>query len=126
MEKEYVMQVAETIRRQLVTLTPTSVLLSWGIRKLYATVFKDMPSLMLHVNGRLFKGYVVICLNGSDYYEVYLRNATEIILISDNVCFDELGNLIDEHIESGTDKTEYNRFCQQQLNILLKTSQKQL
>lgn len=38
MEKEYVMQVAETIRRQLVTLPPTSVLLSWGIDKFIATV----------------------------------------------------------------------------------------
>lgn len=126
MEKEYVMQIAETIRRQLVTLTPTSVLLSWGIRKLYATVFKDMPSLMLHVNGRLFKGYVVICLNGSDYYEVYLRNGRDVQCLCDEVCFDELGNLIDKHIKSGTDKAEYNRFCQQQLNILLKTSQEQL
>ena len=85
-----------------------------------------MPALKFMVNGRLHKGYVIITLNGADYYEVYLQNATEIILISDNVCFDELGTLIDEHIESGTDKAEYNRFCQQQLNILLKTSQEQL
>ena len=115
MEKEYVMQVAETIRRQLVTLTPTSVLLSWGIDKFIATVYKDMPALKFMVNGRLHKGYVIITLNGADYYEVYLRNGRDVQCLCDEVCFDELGNLIDEHIESGTDKTEYNRFCQQQL-----------
>ena len=118
MGKEYVMQLAETIRRRLVTLTPTSVLLSWGIRKLYATVFKDMPSLIPHVNGRLFKGYVIICLNGSDYYEVYLRNGRDVQCLCDEVCFDELGNLIDEHIESGTDKAEYDRFCETELEKL--------
>jgi hypothetical protein len=126
MEKEYVMQVAETIRRQLVTLTPTGVLLSWGIDKFIATVYKDMPALKFMVNGRLHKGYVIVTLNGADYYEVYLRNGRDVQCLCDEVCFDELGNLIDEHIESGTDKTEYNRFCQQQLNILLKTSQEQL
>ena len=119
MEKEYVMQVAETIRRQLVTLTPTSVLLSWGIDKFIATVYKDMPALKFMVNGRLHKGYVIITLNGADYYEVYLQNATEIILISDNVCFDELGDLIDEHIESGTDKEVYNKFCEEQIEKLI-------
>ena len=54
-----------------------------------------------------------ICLNGSDYYEVYLRDGTGVECISDEVCFDELGELIDRRIESGTDKEEYARFCEQ-------------
>ena len=104
MDKEYVMRVAATIREQLVTMTDTPVLMSWGI---------DLPGLKFHVNGRLFQGEVLICLNGSDYYEVYLRNGTDIECLSDEVCFDELGELIDRHIESGTDKEDYARFCEQ-------------
>lgn len=113
MDKEYVMRVAATIREQLVTMTDTPVLMSWGIEEFMATVFKNLPGLKFHVNGRLFQGEVLICLNGSDYYEVYLRNGTDIEYLSDEVCFDELGELIDRHIESGTDKEEYARFCEQ-------------
>ena len=106
MDKEYVMRVAATIREQLVTMTDTPVLMSWGI------------GLKFHVNGRLFQGEVLICLNGSDYYEVYLRNGTDIECLSDEVCFDELGELIDRHIESGTDKEEYGEFCARQAAAL--------
>ena len=108
MDKEYVMRVAATIREQLVTMTDTPVLMSWGIEEFMATVFKNLPGLKFHVNGRLFQGEVLICLNGSDYYEVYLRNGTDIECLSDEVCFDELGELIDRHIESGTDKEDLN------------------
>ena len=106
MEKEYVMNVAKTAREQLFGMTPTMVTMSWGVSGMYATVFKDMPALMLKVNGRLFKGIVVIALNGNDYYEVYLNNENETRLVSDEVCFDELGELIDRHIERGDNKKE--------------------
>lgn len=84
-------------------------------------VYKDMPALKFKVNGRLHKGNVIVALNGSDYYEVYLQNATETILISDEVCFNELGDLIEEHIESGTDKEEYDRFCKERRKELLRS-----
>lgn len=32
MDKDYVMRIAETIREQLVTMTDTPILMSWGIR----------------------------------------------------------------------------------------------
>ena len=32
MEKEYVIQIAQTIQEQLIGLTPMPVLMSWGIR----------------------------------------------------------------------------------------------
>jgi len=115
MEKEYVLEVANTIREQLVTLTPFNTIMSWGIGKFAATVYKDMPALKFKVNGRLHKGAVIIALNGADYYEVYLQNGKGTTLINDEVCFDELGDLIDEHIEKGKDREEYNRFCEQQL-----------
>ncbi len=58
-------------------------------------------------------------LNSADYYEVYLQSGKETTLINGNVCFEELGDVIDEHIERGTDREEYNRFCEQQLKELI-------
>ena len=34
--------------------------------------------------------------------------------VNDEVCFDELGGVIDRAIESGTDKAEYDKFCEQE------------
>ena len=119
MEKEYVMQVADTIREQLVGMTPMYIIFSWGIGKFVATVYKDMPALMFSVNGRLHKGTIIIALNGADYYEVYLQTESETILINGEVCFDELGDVIDKYIESGTDKEEYNQFCKGELAKLI-------
>lgn len=118
MNKEYVMRIAQTIQEQLVSLTPISVLLSCGITEFVATIFKDLPALRLKVNGRLHAGYVTIALNGSDYYEVYLQKGTDSECINNEVCFDELGEVIDRSIESGTDKEEYDNFCKKQLEYL--------
>ena len=117
MDKDYVMRIAGTIREQLVSMTDTAILMSWGIQEFMATIYKDLPGLKFRVNGRLFQGYVLICLNGSDYYEVYLLNEEETRCISDEVCFDELGEIIDRHVESGTDKEEYARFCEQLISF---------
>lgn len=119
MDKEYVMQVAETIREQLVAMTPTSILMSWGINGFLATVHRNMPALKIMVNGRLHTGFVIVALNTSDYYEVYLQNDKSTQCVNEEVCFDELGDVIDRAIESGTDKEEYENFCQQQLAALL-------
>lgn len=40
MEKEYVIQIAQTIQEQLIGLTPMPVLMSWGIAEFAATIFK--------------------------------------------------------------------------------------
>ena len=108
MDKEYVMHIAQTIKEQLVSLTPMPILMSWGIGDFVATVFRDLPALRIKVNGRLHAGNVVIALNGSDYYEVYLlkENGAE--------C-----DVIDRAVESGTDKEEYDKFCDRQLAVLL-------
>lgn len=119
MDKEYVMQVAETIKEQLVSLTPMPILMSWGIKEFAATLYGDMPALRLKVNGRLHAGYVIIALNGSDYYEVYLESDKGAEYVNEEVCFDELGDVIDRAIESGSDKAEYDTFCQQQLAELM-------
>lgn len=114
MEKEYVMQVAQTVKEQLVALTPMPVLMSWGIKEFAATLYKDLPALRIKVNGRLHAGYVIVALNGSDYYEVYLVKRKDVECVNNEVCFDELGDVIDRAIESGTDKAEYDKFCEQE------------
>lgn len=107
MDKEYVLQVAETAKNQLLAITPMKVILSWGVERFIATVFNQMPALKFKVNGRLFKGFVVVALNGNDYYEIYLDDHQETKCITDRAFFDEVGEIIDRTIESGNDKAEY-------------------
>lgn len=119
MEEKYVMQVAQTAKEQLLALTPVPVLMSWNIKEFAATLYKDLPALRIKVNGRLHTGYVIIALNGSDYYEVYLQKGRSVECINEEVCFDELGEVIDRAIEKGSDEKEYEAFCHQQLTLLL-------
>ena len=92
------MQVVETIRELLVALVPADVLISWGLTGFIATVFENMPALKCHVSGRMHIGFVIIALNGSNHYAVYLQNGTDTKCLHDEVCFDELGELLDCHI----------------------------
>lgn len=73
MEKEYVMQIAQTIQEQLIGLTPMPVLMSWGIAEFAATIFKDLPALRIKVNGLLHTGYVIIALNDGGTNVSYVR-----------------------------------------------------
>lgn len=121
MNKDYVMRTVQTIKDQLLSFTPMPVFMSWGVSEFVATVFQELPALRIKVNGRLHAGYVVIALNGSDYYEVYLLKEDDdnTKCVNEEVCFDELGDVIDRAIESGADKEEYDNFCDQQLKALL-------
>ncbi|WP_370788154.1 hypothetical protein [Bacteroides nordii] len=118
MEKDYIMEVAQTIKSQLFGTTEINVLMSWGIEKFIATEYKDMPALKFKVNGRLFNGIVLIALNGSDYYEIYLIDDNGSRCICGEACFDEMVSIIDEAVERGTDIEEYNKFCGQQALII--------
>lgn len=113
MDKEYVMQIADTIRQQLLATTPMNVICSWdALHGFSATEYKDMATLVFKVNGRLFKGEVLISYNEMDYYELYLKDASGIRLVHPEVYFDQLGDIIDETIERGTDAKEYEAFCE--------------
>lgn len=111
MEKEYVIQIAQTIQEQLIVLTPMPVLMSWDIAEFAATIFKGLPALRIKVNGLLHTGYVIIALNGSDYYEVYLLKGKDAECVNEEVCYNELGDVIDRAIECGTDKEEYEKIA---------------
>ena len=116
--EEYAIQVAQTAKEQLITMTPASVLMSWGIKEFTAMVYNGMPALRIKVNGWLHAGYVTVALNGSDYYEVCLLHGTTAVYVNEEVCFDELGDVIDRAIEKGTDENEYKKFCEQQRALL--------
>ena len=47
MDKEYVMQIAQTIKMQLVSMTPMPVFMSWGVTEFAATIFKDLS--LIHI-----------------------------------------------------------------------------
>lgn len=119
MDKDFILRIAQTAREQLLAGTPMQVVMSWGVTDFAAMEFKGMAALRFHVNGRLFKGYVVIAYNASDYYEVYLLNRDGVTCVHNEVYCDELGTTIDEAVESGTDKEEYDRFCKAQLDLLI-------
>ena len=121
MDTSYVMQVTETIRQQLLATTPLNVLFSWGaLHGFRATVHDNMATLAFRVNGRLFQGDVLIAYNEMDFYDIYLRDGSGTKLIHTDVYFDQLSDLIDTAIESGTDKEEYERFCEEEHRKLLR------
>ena len=56
MDKDFVIEMANTIKDQLVSMTPLNVIRSWGIENFVATEYMGMAALKFHVNGRLFRG----------------------------------------------------------------------
>ena len=114
MTKQFINTTAKTIFEQLTKLTPQSHLLSWGIRDgvFMAETFHGMASLQFVVNARLFQGRVIIAYNEADYYEIYLKDKNGTRTLCQECYFNELGQVIDEAIESGTDPEEYRRFCE--------------
>lgn len=113
MDKEYVMQTANTIAQQLLATTRQNVLFSWGaFHGFRATIYRDMAALKFRVNGRLFQGDVIIAYNENDTYEVYLKNEDGTRLVKDDVYFDEMSEVIDVAIERGENINEYRAFCE--------------
>lgn len=110
MDKSEVLEIVETIREQLLAMNNMNVLMSWGIEGFIATQYREKPTLKFKVNGRLFKGYVLISYT-YDYYEIYLAGSKETECIASEVTFTEMGDIIDTAIEKGTNEEEYKAFC---------------
>jgi hypothetical protein len=120
MEAEYILSTAETIRKQLVTLTDINILMSWGISHIVATTKNGMAALKFDVRGRLHRGAVIIAYDeGSDYYQIFLRYPTGDKLIAEDVDFESMPNIIDRAVEVGNDEDEYSKFCYDEFNKLL-------
>ena len=113
MDKDYVMQIANTIAQQLIGTTPANVICSWGaFYGFRATIYRDMAALKFRVNGRLFQGDVIIAYNENDTYEIYLQDKDGTRLVKDDVYFDEMSDVIDVAIERGDNEAEYTAFCE--------------
>lgn len=113
MDKDYVMQTANTIAQQLIGTTPANVICSWGaFYGFRAAIYKDMAALKFRVNGRLFQGDVIIAYNENDTYEIYLQDKSGERLVKDDVYFDEMSEVIDVAIERGDNQNEYEAFCE--------------
>ena len=123
--KNDVLAVANTISMQLRTLTPTNVLMSWGISKVFATQIavgingEDvyMAALALQVQGFCYKGLVLVAYDeASDYYRIYTRSEVgELVEKHSDVCFDQMGDLLDRLIEKGTlsDEEYFSRISEE-------------
>lgn len=95
-------EVAQEIYRQIKATFNINVIWSWGMEKIQALTYREMPSLTFKVNGFNHKGWVVISLNGGkDLYNIYLldhlQNLKQIIL--DLFCEDL--KILDTLIETG-------------------------
>lgn len=119
MDKDYILSVARTIKSQLVATADPNVICSWGISNPMATVFRNMPAFAFIVDGRLFKGGVLIALNSSDLYEIYLVKSGSETCLCNEAYADQLVSIIDTAVESGNDPEEYEKFCQSQLGELV-------
>ena len=114
-DKKHILSVADTIRKQLIALTPQNVLLSWGMTRLVATICEDMPALRFQVNGTIFQGQVYIALDeGQDYYEVYLQDKNGRRKVADSLDFTQIGDFVDRTVERGENEEEYATFCEQE------------
>lgn len=77
----------------------------WGVEKVIRIGLTEdgyVKGLLLKVTGMKWKHFVLITLNGLDYYEVRLINDMMVVVetIDHDIMFDELVGVIDGLIES--------------------------
>ena len=108
MQKEYCLSMANTIYQTFFFSLEKSQVLSWGGTDHTAMWYKDKPSLRMKLNGMVHKGFVIVSYDeGTDTFEVFLLDGqmNEIGHFPETYA-DELGTLIDEHIERPRGVTE--------------------
>lgn len=104
-------QIATTIYQQMITITPTPVMMSWGASKFQAVgenqikgVNEDyLGGLLFYVRGMKHKGHVLVSLALNDTYTVSIGHVKKGVIQPkkqiNEVYFDQLGEIIDELIE---------------------------
>lgn len=109
MEKEFLMQVANEINRQIRCGVTADVVMSWEVYKRIVTIYNDMATLALRVSGVLHKGWVYVSLDeGRDCYIITLLSADKkkVVSVHDEVYCEDLGSLIDSLVERKTEWTD--------------------
>lgn len=108
-QKEYCQDVAQVAYNQLLMSVEPNVVWSWGVSQKSYTFFKEMPTLMLKVQGFLHKGWVFVSLNEAcDTYEVRLFDnmmSNCKAEYTDVYCCD-LGKFLDSIIEKPLDMSD--------------------
>lgn len=120
LSKEHLKEVAQTILDQIIGTTTWDVRGSWGMNNPRYTQFQDFPALMFSVNGFLFSGEVIVALDeGLDVYRLYLWDkVNEPQLVNENVYCDELGDVIDRHVEKGESEALYNQHLKEFMQVI--------
>ncbi len=111
MNRQRILSIANTIKKQLIGMNDIFIIMSWGAEEYSAVRYEGKPALKFKVCGRLFKGYVIIALNGHGLYEIYLVNHEKTVCISSETEISEVGGIIDVAIEKGVNRDEYELFC---------------
>lgn len=109
MQKDVLLRIANEIMRQIRCGVTLDVVMSWGVSKRIATVYKDMATLALRVSGVLHDGWVYVSLDeGRDVYIVTLLSAdkNKVVQTRDEVYCEELGSVIDNLVERKTEWTD--------------------
>lgn len=114
-------EIATTALNQIRMSAKPNVWFSWGVAKVFATLFNGKPALSLLVDARLLKGFVFVVLDeGRDLYDIYTcdvkmnDDGDETKKIADGVYCDQLGDIIDTAIERGENWEEYEAFCREE------------
>ena len=105
-------QIAGTIQQQLKATVGIEVVWSWGQNNLLAigedtlkswSIDNGLGGLMFTVQGHHHKGQVLVSLNGTDTYDVFICNVANgeftVVEKSEGMYFDEFGDWIDRKVE---------------------------
>ena len=107
---EILKEIANVIWEQIWASTEWNVVGSWGTNKLAYTEIQDYPALTFLVRGIKFQGRVFVALDESnDTYKLFLmkEEGEEPQLVCETINCDQLGEIIDQYVESGDDEDEY-------------------
>lgn len=109
MKQEFLLKITNEINRQIRCGVTADVIMSWGVSKRIATIYKDRATLALRVSGVLHKGWVYISLDeGRDCYIVTLLSSDKnrVMEVRDEVYSEELGSVIDNLVERKKEWTD--------------------
>ncbi len=131
LSKEFVIDAAATIWRQVKATASADIIGSWGISELYAQEISvkaeqgraAKAALVMRVQGFNYKGYVIVAPNeGKDRYDIYTAKTEDAELrpYQSKVHADTLGDCLDKCIERGSmTEEQYKKRIQETYSIVL-------
>jgi hypothetical protein len=115
---EQMLEVANSIYKQIMATATVHEVMSWGIQTLEAVKVNDSVALQFSVRGFNFQGTVQVC-NGQDRYDVRFLNCGRVIKTLNGIPPSHLGKILDSEIETGQMTCdEYNAKVQSFLDYM--------